>query len=173
MATLAVLGFWLLGAYNRLVRLRQTVVHAFAPVDAQCKQRHELLAALIAASAAALADAPEAGTAVEAARRQARGAAEHAAQRPAHAGRLASLVLAEQVLQSALTRLVTLLLARPALRNDATLRALLRDLSASQHRIAAAGENFNASVLEYNRNVTQFPTTLVAALFGFKKAGAL
>jgi LemA protein len=39
----AALLFWVVGAYNRLVRLRGDLVRAFAPVGEQFKQRHGLL----------------------------------------------------------------------------------------------------------------------------------
>ena len=38
----AVLLFWTVGAYNRLVRLRGAIVRQFAPVDAQFRARHAL-----------------------------------------------------------------------------------------------------------------------------------
>ena len=172
-AVTAVLGFWMLGAYNRLVRLRQTLAAAFALVDAQLRLRHELLAELIDTASAALADTPEAVAALEAARLQTRIAADRAARRPASAGRLASLALAEQVLRTALSRLVTLVQARPALRSDARLREALKKISATQTRLAAERHTFNAIVLDYNRSVRQFPTRLAAAIFGFRAAGPL
>jgi LemA protein len=173
LGALAILAFWVLGAYNRLVRLRQAIATAFALVDVQLRQRQTLLGLLIEAATAGLADAPEALAAVEAARRQARVAADHAAQSAVSAGRLASLALAEQVLHTALSRLITLVKARPELRADAGLRQVTKDLSAAQHRLTAARHGFNATVLDYNRSRRQFPTRLVARLFGFRRAGEL
>lgn len=175
-AALAVIAFWMLGAYNRLVRLRQAVAVAFAQLDAQLQQRHELLAELVEAAAPHMGDTPEAVAAVaavEAARRQTRVAADHAAQRSAHAGRLASLALAEQVLRTALTRLVTLVKARPALHGDLRVRATVNSLATAGHRISAARLGFNKAVLDYNGSVQQFPTRLIAGLLGFQVAGKL
>ena len=172
-AVLAVLAFWVLGAHNRLVRLRQAIAAAFAQVDVQLRRRHDLLAELIEAATAGLADTPQATSSLDAARLQARIAADRVAQRPLSAGRLASLALAEQVLRTALSRLVTLLKAHPALRVDPGLREALKNLSATQHRLSAANDTFNASVCDYNRSVRQFPTRLVAGVFGFHIAGEL
>ena len=169
----SVLAFWILGAHNRLVRLRQAIAASFAKVDLQLRQRHALLAELTAAAEAELKDAPEAIAAVDAARRQARIAADHAAHRPASAGRMASLVLAEQVLRTALSRLITLVKARPSLKSDPRLREVMKELSTTQHRLAAATDTFNAAVLDYNRSIRQFPTRLIAATFGFHVAGKL
>ena len=170
---IAVLAFWMLGAYNRLVRLRQAMAAAFAELDAHFQQRHGLLGELVEAAAPQLGDAPEAVAAVEAARRQTRVAADHAAQRPAHAGRQASLALAEQVLRTALTHLVTLVKASHALHGDLRIRAAVTSLSTAQHRISAARHRFNKAALDYNRGVQQFPTRLIAGLLGFQVAGKL
>ena len=169
----AVIGFWMLGAYNRLVLLRQAIGASFAQIDALFRQRHDLLGELVEAVTAKLTDAPDALAAVDAARRQARVAADHAAQRWASAGRMASLALAEQVLRTALTRLVALLRASPGLRGDLRLRAVLESLSTTQHRLSAARHAFNIKVLAYNQSVQQFPTRLIAGMFGFRVAGRL
>ncbi len=39
----AVIVFWIVGAYNRMVRLRSDLVARFAAVDERYKQRHALL----------------------------------------------------------------------------------------------------------------------------------
>jgi LemA protein len=166
----AVLGFWMLGAHNRLVRLRQAIAEAFAQVDTLLLQRHQLLAELISA-AGGLEGAAEALAAAEAARQQARIAAEQAARRPASAGRLASLVLAEQVLRSAVSRV--LVLVQPVRPGDERLQAATAGLSVLQHRLDAAREAFNAEVASYNASVRQVPTHIVAGLFGFRSAGPL
>ncbi len=170
---LAVIAFWMLGAYNRLVLLRQAIAAAYAQLEIHSVRRHDLLAELIQAAAGELIDTPQALVAVEAARQQARIAADHAAQRPTSVGRLASLALAEQVLRTASSRLLTLVKARPALRGDPGLRAVMKQLSTTQHRLSAAGHGFNTAVLDYNRSVKQFPTRIVAAMFGFRAAGTL
>lgn len=169
----AVLGLWMLGAHNRLVRLRQAIAAAFAQVDALLRQRHQLLAELIEASTIGLAHAHELLAAAEAARQQARVAAEQAARRPASAGRLASLVLAEQVMRTSVSRLLAAIGASPALDADERVRAATAGLTALDHRLGAAREAFNAEVAVYNAGVRQFPTRIVAALFRFRPAGAL
>ena len=167
----AVLGFWMLGAYNRLVRLRQAIALSFAQVDAQLQQRHELIPQLTQVAAPFLADQPDALAAVEAARNQARAAADHAAARP-NAGRtLASLALAEEVLHGALSRLMAHVKASAPLRAEPGLREVVEGLAAAQNRLSVAKQQFNDAVIEYNRGVRQFPTRLIAGLFGFHVAG--
>lgn len=172
-ALVAVLGFWILGAHNRLVRLRQSVATAFAQVDVHLRQRHDLLGELIEAAAPLQADAPEAVAAVESARQQARSAADQVAQRARQSERLARLAAAEQALRVEVSRLVTLVKAEPALRSDPRLRAAMKQLSATQHRLSAARDSFNATVSRHNRDLRQFPTRLVAAMFGFREASEI
>ncbi len=172
-AVVAVLTFWMLGAYNRLVRLRHTISTAFSAIDAQFKQRHELISGLIDSALALGADATDDAASLDAARRQARVAAERVAQRPANAGRVASLALAEQVLRGALASVVAPLQAHASLPGSTRVGELLDELTTTQHRLAAASEAFNASALDYNRSIEQFPTRLIAGLFGFRVAGTL
>jgi LemA protein len=173
LGVVAVLGLWMLGAYNRLVRLRQALAAAFVQVDGLLRQRHQQLAELLEAAAEGLPSAQPALAALEAARQQARIAADQAARRPSSAGRVASLVLAEQVLNTACAPLADLARAAPEADAGERMRNTLAGLSATQHRLTAAREAFNAEVLGYNASVRQFPTNLVATLFGFRPAGPM
>jgi LemA protein len=172
-AGVAVMGFWMLGAHNRMVRLRRAIADAFAQLDTDFRLRHDLLAELMQAAAIELAETPEAIATVEAARIQARTAADRAAAQSASADRLAALGLAEQTLRTSLSRLITLVKSRPALRNDPKLREVLKNLSTTQTRLSVARHTFNTTVSDYNRSVRQFPTRLVAATLGFRVAGEL
>ena len=68
-ATLAVIGavlvFWIVGAYNRMVRLRNDLVARFAAVDERYRQRHVLLQSQIDLLASALRPATVNATARE------------------------------------------------------------------------------------------------------------
>ena len=44
---IVLLGLWLVGVYNRLVNLRQRCRQAFADIDVQLKQRHDLVPNLV------------------------------------------------------------------------------------------------------------------------------
>lgn len=172
-AVVAVLAFWMLGAHNRLVRLRQAIAAAFAQVDAQMRQRHALLGEFIDAFAERVSAIAEALAALDAARQQARVAADRAALKPASASRLASLALAEQVLQRAVAEALAGVEAAAASHDDARLRETAAALEAALHRLVSARDAFNAAVSAYNASAHQFPTRVVAALFGFRPAGLL
>jgi LemA protein len=166
-AIAAVLLFWALGAYNRLVRLRAAIVRQFAPVDEQFRQRHALLLQLIDALAPALPNASDRLDALRAACQQVEAACAHAKLRPGTVGATTSLRLADDILTEARARLPVQ--AAPGL----DLAELNAQLAASDATLAFARRQFDEAVGEYNRAVKQFPTLLLVGLFGFRSAGTL
>jgi LemA protein len=163
----AVLVFWAVGAYNRLMAMRNNILRGFAPVDQQLALRHALLQRLIEALAPALPDHAQTLAAVQAACSQAQTALAHARSHPGAAGALNSLRLAEAILLETRTRLPATTSA------DADLAEWHVQLGAAEAALQFALTRFNNAVLEYNRAVQQFPTRLLAGLFGFRAAGAL
>jgi LemA protein len=155
----AVLVFWSVGAYNRLVGLRNELLRCFAPVDEQFRHRHGLLQRW----AEGLADAdPVALDGFRAACQQAEAACAHVRSRPVRAGTLTSLRLAEEILMQARLRL-------PSGPDE----ALAAALAEADTTLSFARRQFNEAALAYNRAVSQFPTWVLAGLFGFRKAGTL
>lgn len=158
-AVAAVLLFWTVGAYNRLVGLRSKLLRAMASVDEQFRARQAVLARW-AESLAGQADA-QALAALRAASQQAETACAHARSQPARAGAVVSLRLAEDILAQ----------ARAALRPPGD--TLSAELAEADTALAFARRRFNDAAQGYNRAVSQFPTWVIAGLFGFRKAGTL
>lgn len=167
LAAAAVLLFWTVGAYNRLVGLRGALVQTFGPVEAQFRHRHALLLQLADHLAGRLADQPQTVEALRAACTQADAACQRARQRPAALGLITSLRLAEEILAGVRQRLPVDMLADP------DLAALGTELTAADNTLAFARRQFNGSVEAYNGAVRQFPTWLIAGLFRFRRAGTL
>ena len=71
----AVVVFWAVGAYNRLVSLRNKFRNAFAQIDVQLKRRYDLIPNLVETAKAYLKHERETLEAVIQARNQAAGAA--------------------------------------------------------------------------------------------------
>ncbi|MCW7536681.1 LemA family protein [Aquabacterium sp. A7-Y] len=170
---LAVLVFWGVGAYNRLVRLRNAISNAFGQIDVQLKRRYDLIPNLVETARKYISHERETLEAVIAARNQARTAAEHVRARPASPGTVGTLAMAEQALQGSLGRLMAVVENYPELKGDQTLRELSEELTSTENKIAFARQSFNDAALDYNDAAQQFPTTLIANLFGFKAAGML
>jgi LemA protein len=170
---IAVLAFWALGAYNRLVRRRNELANAFAQIDVQLKRRYDLIPNLVETARKYVQHERDTLEAVIAARNSARGAADAARARPTDAARIGALAGAEAVLDGALSRLMAVVENYPELKADATLRELAEELTHTENRVAFARQAFNDSVLEYNNAAMQAPTNIVANLFGFRAAAML
>jgi LemA protein len=164
----AVLLFWTVGAYNRLVRLRNVLARRFVPVDEQFKLRQGLLRAQCEALGAVLGEAgPPLLDALRAACLQADNAHERARNHPGATVATASLRLAEDILFDTRSRVPVEAIGHPDLVD------IGNRLAASDATLAFARRQFNAAVEEYNHAVRQFPTWLIAGLFSFRTAASL
>jgi LemA protein len=170
---LAVVGLWILSAYNRLVRHRNEIGNAFAQIDVQLKRRYDLIPNLVEVARKYVQHERDTLEAVIAARNGAKSASEAAALKPADAARIGALAGAENALAGLMTKLAVVVEAYPELKADASLRDLSEELNHTENRIAFARQAFNDSVLDYNNAAQQVPTVLIADLFGFKTAAML
>ncbi len=142
--------------YNGLVRLRLLSENAWADIDVQLKRRHDLVPNLVEAVKGAA--AYERGTldAVIAARSRAMDA-----RGPSARGE------AEAVLASALGKVFALAEAYPQLRAVESYAQLQATLVQIEDAIQHARRYYNAVVRDLNTRIQQFPSNLVAGLFGF------
>jgi LemA protein len=156
LGAIALLVIWVIVLYNGLVAMRQRVNQAFADVDVQLKQRHDLVPNLVETVKGYAAH--ERGT-LEAVV-QARNAA-MTAQGPAQ------MAQAENALTGALRQLFALSEAYPDLKANQNFQQLQMELSDLENKIAAARRFFNNAVQEYNTGIQQFPAVLLAGPTGF------
>src|ERR1700732_1588080 len=158
LGVIVILVLFAFGAYNRLVALGQRVSQAFADIDVQLKQRHDLVPNLVETVKGYA--APERGTLDEVVK--ARNAAV-SAQGPAQQA------AAENMLSGALRQLFALAEAYPDLKASTNFQQLQAELSDLENKIAAARRFFNNAVQEYNTGIQRFPAALFAASFGFSQ----
>ncbi len=156
LAVIVVLVVWVISIYNGLVSMRQRVNQAFADVDVQLRQRHDLIPNLVETVKGYAAH--ERGTLDEVVK--ARNAAV-AAQGPAQQA------AAENMLSGALRQLFALSEAYPDLKANTNFQALQAELTDIENKIAAARRFFNNAVQEYNTGIQRFPAALFAAALGF------
>jgi LemA protein len=156
LAILAAAALYVAFVYNGLVALRQRVNQAFADVDVQLKQRHDLIPNLVETVKGYASH--ERGT-LEAVV-QARNAA-ISAKGPEQ------VAAAENVLTGALRQLFALAEAYPDLKANANFQQLQAELSDIENKIAAARRFFNNAVQEYNTGIEQLPASLFASALGF------
>jgi LemA protein len=149
--------FMVVGAYNRLVALRQNTNQAFADIDVQLKQRRDLIPNLVETVKGYAGH--ERGTleAVIAARNAAAGA-----------GSVEDKVAAENMLTGALGKLFALAEAYPDLKANANFLQLQSEIGDIENKLAASRRFFNNAVADYNGAVQSFPAVLFAGALGFK-----
>ena len=158
LGVIVVVAFWAIMIFNGLVALRQRVNQAFADVDVQLKQRHDLIPNLVETVKGYAGH--ERGTleAVVKARNAAMAA-------PG----VEQKVAAENMLSGALRQLFALSESYPDLKANQNFKQLQSDLSDIENKLAAARRFFNNAVQEYNTGIQQFPAALFAAIFGFSQ----
>ena len=157
-AVIVVLVLWVIMIYNGLVSLGQRVNQAFADVDVQLRQRHDLIPNLVETVKGYAAH--ERGTLDEVIK--ARNIAV-AAQGPAQQA------AAENMLSGALRQLFALSESYPDLKANANFQQLQAELTDIENKIAASRRFFNNTVSEYNTGIAQFPAALFAASLGFSQ----
>jgi LemA protein len=172
-AVAAVLVFWLVGAYNRLVNLRNAISRAFVPVDTQVRQRQVLIEQWVQALQPLLEHDRQALDAVLAACGQLQAACDVVRARPSAARPMSSLRLAEETLAEARARLKAALPARPEMLAGLGVAVLAEELVAADGTLGFARRQFNEATQNYNDALGQFPTWVVAGLFRFRGAGTL
>lgn len=159
LGVLVLIGLWLIVAYNGLVALRQRTNQAFADIDVQLKQRHDLIPNLIETVKGYAAHEKSTLDAVI----QARNSALHAG------GGSAQQAQAEGMLSGALGRLIALGEAYPDLKANTNFQQLQAELSSIENKLAAARRFFNNAVSEYNASIQAFPAALFARSMGFSE----
>lgn len=153
-AALALYAVW---AYNRFVLLTNRSEEAWSDIDVQLKRRYDLIPNLVETVKGYAAH--EAGTLqkVTEARTAAMGAQtveEHAA--------------AENMLTGALKSVFALSEAYPDLKANSNFVELQRELSDTENKIQAARRFYNSVVQDLQNAIEQFPTNILAGMFGFK-----
>ena len=168
---IALLGVWLMSAYNALVSRRVRVQNGFAQIDVQLRRRHDLVPNLVAAVKGAMAHERSTLEEVTKARAAAVSAQVAAVSAPGDAAATAALAGAEGALQSALSRLLLVMERYPELKANASTLQLQEELVSTENRIAFARQAYNDAVMTYNTRLAVFPDLLVARLFSFPPAG--
>ena len=167
------LGFWLIGAYNGLVTLRNRFKNAFAQIDVQLKRRYDLIPNLVETAKGYLKHERETLEAVIQARNIAATAAKAAAANPADAAAMKGLLGAESGLAGALSRLMVVSEAYPDLKANQNMMQLTEELTSTENKVAFARQAFNDSAMAYNNKREVFPSSIFAGMFNFQPAALL
>lgn len=147
-----------IGAYNGLVRFRQQVENAWAQIDVQLKRRYDLIPNLVETVKGYMNFEQETLQKVIEAR-----SAAMSAQGPK------AKAAAEGQLTQALGGIFAIAEAYPELKSNTNMLQLQEELSTTENKIAYSRQFYNDSVMEYNTKTEQFPSSIFANMFGFKK----
>ncbi|HEX9809514.1 MAG TPA: LemA family protein [Alphaproteobacteria bacterium] len=159
--------------YNRLVRLRNAYINAFAQIDVQLKRRHDLIPRLVEAVKGYMQHERETLEAVIKARNQAEDIRQQVGSAIGDPSAMARLGQAEGALGSILGRLFALSEAYPDLKANESFRQFQEELTSTENRVAYSRQAYNDSVFSYNNVVETVPSNFVAGMFGFRPTGML
>jgi len=155
----ALLVFWIIGSYNRLVGMRNQVLNGWRQIDVQLKRRHDLIPNLVNSVRGSMDFERDTLTAVMEARAKAL-----TATGPADAAQK------EGQLTQALGRLIAVAENYPTLKSNDSVRTLMEELTGTENKVGFARQFYNDIVTKFNTAQQVFPTNLFAATFGFKPA---
>jgi len=153
-----VIVLMVISLYNRLVRLRNNREQAFADIDVQLKQRHDLIPQLV--------DAVKGYMGFE------RGVLTEITEARTNAMKATSIndkIAAEAKLSTALDGLRVQVEAYPDLKSGQNVMDLQNEISDVENKIAAARRFFNSATKELNVATELFPSNLIATMFNFKR----
>ena len=144
--------------YNLLVKLRNNRENAFADIDVQLKQRHDLIPQLVSTVKGYAAHEKDTLDRVISARNGA-----------INAKTIDEKIVAENNLTSALSGMKITLEAYPDLKANTNFLQLQEEISDVENKLASVRRYFNSATRELNNAVESFPSNIIAGMFGFKK----
>ena len=153
LAVLAVAVFWLVGAYNSLIGLKNQVANAWKQIDVQLKRRHDLIPNLVGTVKGAMEFERSTLEAVIAARAKA-----------VSASGVRATAQAEGELTQALGRFFAVAEVYPQLKSNQNVLQLQEELTSTENKIGFARQLYNDVATQYNTKQAQIPTNLVAGL---------
>ncbi len=146
-------------SYNRFVSQKQLIKDAWANIDTELRRRYDLIPNLVETVRGYASHERETFENVTRARAAATAAT----------GSPAAQAAAEGPLVAALRQLLAVAEAYPDLKANQNFLALQSELANTEDRLQTSRRFYNANVRDYNERVKQFPSVLVASMFGFKE----
>ncbi|WP_114752232.1 LemA family protein [Pleomorphovibrio marinus] len=154
----AVLVIFVVSLYNKLISFKNNRENAFADIDVQLKQRHDLIPQLVNAVKGYMEH--EAGVLLRVTEARAKAM---------NASSIEGKIQAEQELGSALQGLRVQVEAYPDLKANTNFLQLQNEISDVENKLAASRRYFNSATREYNVAVQSFPSNIIAGMFGFHR----
>jgi LemA protein len=166
---LVVIGFAVVGSYNRLVKLDQEVNEKWAQVQNVYQRRADLIPNLVATVSGAADFEKSTLIAVTQARASVGQVKLDPNKAPTDAAQLEQFQQAQGQLSNALSRLLLVSERYPELRANQNFLSLQAQLEGTENRISVERGKFNEAVKEFNTAVRTFPTAIFAGMLGFSQ----
>lgn len=158
LGVLVVIAIIVVSMYNSLVKLRNNRENAFADIDVQLKQRHDLIPQLVDTVKGYASHEKETFDRVVNARNGAMSAKS-----------IDDKIAAENNLSSALAGMKITLEAYPELKANQNFLQLQEEISDIENKLSSVRRYFNSATKELNNAVQTFPSNLIAGMFGFHR----
>ena len=165
-AIVAVLFFWVKGAYNEMVTLDEGVNTAWSQVENQYQRRMDLIPNLVNTVKGYAAHEKETLEGVV----NARAVATKTTIDPSNLNEetLKRFQAAQGELSSALSRLMVVVERYPELKANQNFSELQAQLEGTENRISVERKRFNEIAQGYNTYIRKFPNNILSGMFGFQ-----
>lgn len=173
LAIIAVIVFFFISIYNKLIQLRNYYKNAYAQIDVQLKRRYDLIPNLVESTKGYLTHERATLEAVIKARNSAFDASKLAAANPGDAKAMTGLMQAEGTLGNIMSKLLAVVESYPDLKANQTISQLMEELTSTENKIGFARQAYNDFVAEYNISREKFPNNIIAVSFNFDPAELL
>lgn len=159
LAVLVLILLWGISTNNSLVTLQEEVNLKAGQIQTTLQRRSDLIPNLVATVKGYAKHEETVFTDIADARAKLSGAIS--------SGDMEAMKEANDVLSSALSRLLVVHESYPELKADAQFTALMDELAGTENRINVARQEYNDVVAVYNKRIKVFPASIIANMNGF------
>jgi len=164
-----ILGFYLKGAYNGMVRLDESVKEKWSQVENVYQRRLDLIPNLVETVKGYASHERETFQAVTEARSKVGGVMNISGKALSNPEMFQQFQQAQGALSSALQRLMVVVERYPDLKANENFLSLQSQLEGTENRIAVERKRFNEAARAYNVYIKEFPKVILAGMFGFEE----